>query len=176
MDVRIAEVTDREDPHFKDFLRVTDYVYQDDRWYIPEDKKSIEHQLFDGDWKQKIYIVYDENQIPAGRLCARIREKKNDLPIGLIGFFEAQKNFRATDLLIEDAVVWLKDQGCTQIIGPMNGDTWHKYRFNVGPWKEHPFLLEPYNEPYYPELWERAGFEVLENYYSSKVTDIPPVM
>ncbi len=51
----------------------------------------------------------------------------------------------------------------------MDGDTWHKHRLNVGPWDEPPFLLEPYNPPYYPELWQANGFEVLERYFSTRV-------
>jgi hypothetical protein len=32
--------------------------------------------------------------------------------------------------------------------------------------------MEPYNPPYYPELWERCGFRTLETYYSQRVGDV----
>jgi ribosomal protein S18 acetylase RimI-like enzyme len=40
---------------------------------------------------------------------------------------------------------------------------------NVGPWDDPPFLMEPYNPPYYPSLWEAHGFTVLERYLSKRV-------
>jgi GNAT superfamily N-acetyltransferase len=78
--------------------------------------------------------------------------------------------------LFETSIDWLKNAGAGTIVGPMDGDTWHSYRLNVGPHDERPFLLEPYNPPYYPELWERNGFEVLERYYSLRVDDLPGVI
>jgi GNAT superfamily N-acetyltransferase len=48
----------------------------------------------------------------------------------------------------------------------MDGDTWHRYRFNIGPFDEPPFLMEPYHPRYYPRLWETAGFRPIEHYYS----------
>jgi GNAT superfamily N-acetyltransferase len=51
----------------------------------------------------------------------------------------------------------------------MDGDTWHKHRLSVGPWDDPPFLLEPYNPRYYPDLWEAHGFQVLETYASKRV-------
>jgi hypothetical protein len=58
----------------------------------------------------------------------------------------------------------------------MNGDTWHSYRFSIGPFDRPPFLMEPYNPPYYPELWERCGFTTLETYYSQRVEDVQALM
>jgi GNAT superfamily N-acetyltransferase len=51
----------------------------------------------------------------------------------------------------------------------MDGDTWHRHRLNVGPWDDPPFLMEPWNPPYYPALWESHGFTVLERYLSKRV-------
>ena len=51
----------------------------------------------------------------------------------------------------------------------MDGDTWHRYRLNVGPFDDPPFLLEPYNPPWYEPLWTANGFAVLERYFSKRV-------
>jgi len=51
----------------------------------------------------------------------------------------------------------------------MDGDTWHRYRLNVGPFDEPPFLMEPYNPSYYEPLWTANGFVPLERYYSKRV-------
>jgi hypothetical protein len=54
-------------------------------------------------------------------------------------------------------------------MGPMNGDTWHAYRFNAGPFEEPPFLKEPWNPPYYCSLWDSSGFIRIESYDSFAV-------
>jgi hypothetical protein len=57
----------------------------------------------------------------------------------------------------------------------MDGDTWHRYRVNAGPFDEPPFLLEPQNPPYYDALWRHAGFRVVEHYTSKRVEDVAPL-
>ncbi len=51
----------------------------------------------------------------------------------------------------------------------MDGDTWHRYRLNVGPFGDPPFVMEPYNPPYYEALWTASGFAPLERYFSKRV-------
>lgn len=106
----------------------------------------------------------------AGRCVARIRGD-----IGMIGSFEALDSPRVTSLL-DDAASWLREQGAKQVIGPMDGDTWHRYRVNAGPFDTPPFLLEPVNPPYWDALWRDAGFEVIERYSSKRIDDVMPLM
>ena len=90
----------------------------------------------------------------------------------MIGYFEAINDDFITAALFNSCKEWLRSNGVRSVIGPINGDTWHSYRLNAGPWDFPPFLLEPYNPPYYTTLWEKAGFELLERYFSKKVLDI----
>ncbi len=76
--------------------------------------------------------------------------------------------------LLREAATWLRAQGATQVVGPMDGDTWHRYRVNVGPFDAPPFLLEPFNPTYYASLW--SPFEVIERYSSKRVDDIAPLL
>ena len=94
--------------------------------------------------------------------------------IGLIGFFEARNEPPLAQQLLREAATWLRAQGAAQVIGPMDGDTWHRYRVNAGPFDAPPFLLEPVNPPYYAELW--APFEIVERYSSKRVDDIAPLI
>jgi GNAT superfamily N-acetyltransferase len=110
-----------------------------------------------------------EQEAPVARVVARISPVLKDdsqRPLGMLGFFEAEDRPEEVGQLLRHAIRWLQNQGVTTIVGPLDGDTWHRYRFNVGPFEEPPFLMEPYNPPYYAGLWERAGFRPLENYYS----------
>lgn len=93
---------------------------------------------------------------------------------GILGFFEASNEPPLVQALLREAASWLRAQGATQVIGPMDGDTWHRYRVNAGPFDEPPFLLEPVNPPYYRELW--SPFQVIERYSSKRVNDIAPLV
>jgi len=105
----------------------------------------------------------------AGRCTAILR---GDL--GMIGFFEAENEPEPVRTLLREAASWLRGQGAAQVIGPIDGDTWHRYRVNAGPFDEPPFLLEPVNPPYYAELW--SPFDVVERYSSKRVHDVEPLI
>jgi GNAT superfamily N-acetyltransferase len=57
-------------------------------------------------------------------------------------------------------------------VGPMDGNTWRRYRFVTAPGTEPPFLLEPTNPPEWPRWWQAAGFAPLAEYYSSATADL----
>lgn len=98
----------------------------------------------------------------AARCAALVNPRLADdagAPFGQIGFFECTDG--DDDLgrrALDAAVAWLRDRGCRSVLGPMNGSTWHSYRFVVD-WKDtSPLLLEPNNPLRYPALWESHGF------------------
>ena len=110
---------------------------------------------------------------------ARVSPTLKDLaghPLGILGFFDAVNVPEATKNLFDAVKNWFAAQGCKSIVGPLNGDTWHQYRINVGPHEDPPFLLEPYNPLYYQQLFLDSGFEVVERYHSLRVDDIPAAM
>lgn len=123
---------------------------------------------------QRIFVAF-RGERPAARLIARVHpgllDAKGEL-IGMLGFFEALNDPEAVRCLFSEALAYLQSRGCIRFIGPINGDTWHSYRLNIGPWTEPPFLMEPYNAKYYPELWEQNGFLPLEDYYSTRILDV----
>lgn len=90
----------------------------------------------------------------------------------MIGSFEAENAPHEVTALLNEAAHYLRHHGATRIIGPIDGDTWHRYRVNAGPFNTPPFLLEPVNPPYYDALWRAAGFEVLERYSSKRIDDV----
>jgi GNAT superfamily N-acetyltransferase len=132
--------------------------------------QSLSRPEFSG--AQRILVARDDGR-PVARLVARRSPSLRDeagKPYGLLGFFEAVSGHpEAVARLFAEAVAWLRDTGAGPIVGPMDGDTWHRYRLNVGPFGDPPFLSEPYNPPYYQRLWEENGFAVLSRYYSKRV-------
>lgn len=78
--------------------------------------------------------------------------------------------------LFDAATAWLRERGADRIVGPMDGDTWHRYRLNVGPFDQPPFPLEPWNPPYHQRLWEDSGWRPAESYSSKWIDDVGPIL
>jgi GNAT superfamily N-acetyltransferase len=86
--------------------------------------------------------------------------------LGAIGGFAAVDQASAK-VLLDQACDALRQQGCTIAVGPMNGNTWRKYRFVVESDGHPPYLLEPAQPAEYPLWWQAAGFQELARYSSS---------
>jgi GNAT superfamily N-acetyltransferase len=104
---------------------------------------------------------------PLGRVVAYAPASAGGF--GALGQFESVDDTEAASALLREAVEWLRSLGVQELLGPMDGDTWHRYRWNCGPYGEPPFLMEPTNPAYYPRLWEGAGFRPVETYHSKRV-------
>lgn len=172
MPVKLLDVT--ADRNLETFLGLPVEVYRDDPGYAAPTRKDVLASLFRPDFTgaQRAWVALEGDR-PTARIVARrsptLRDE-NGLPFGMLGFFEALSGSEeAVARLFEAAVAWLRQTGAGAVIGPMDGDTWHRHRLNVGPWDDPPFLLEPWNPPYYPALWESHGFTVLERYLSKRV-------
>jgi len=89
---------------------------------------------------------------------------------GLVGFFECNEDPAVGRDLLEAARNWLREaRDVRRIVGPMNFDIWHGYRFMTGGFDRDPFLGEPYNKPYYPGYFEAAGFGRKRRWHSVEV-------
>lgn len=162
------------------FLDLPTSVYRGDPHYCAAAEATVRRSLFRPSFRDRQRLFLSELDGTAlARVVARLTPELRDQdgkPYGMLGFFEALDDERAAGELLLEALRWLRAQGAGEILGPMDGDTWHRYRFNVGPFERAPFLMEPYNKPYYPRLWERVGFVPLEEYHSRSVEDIAPVL
>ena len=91
--------------------------------------------------------------------------------LGVIGGFAATGS-AATAGILARAEAELRTHGCTLAVGPMDGNTWRRYRFVTEAGTEPPFFLEPSNPPEWPAWWRLAGFEPLAEYYSAITDDL----
>ncbi|MCP4660409.1 MAG: hypothetical protein GY856_33830 [bacterium] len=179
MALSILDLTD-DRPTPAPFFAVANEVYAGDPNYCAPFRDAVAASIGRADFhhRQQVLIAV-ENGRPVARLIARLSPVLRDAegrPFGLLAFFEACERPEAVATLFATAIAWLRDHGAGAIVGPMDGDTWHSYRLNVGPYGERPFLMEPYQPPYYPALWEQNGFEVLEGYHSKRVNDLAGVL
>lgn len=140
------------------FLRLPERVYAGDPFYIPTRREDVLAILR---CAQRALVALE-----GGEPVARVAAWRSP-GLGVLGLFEALDGRpEAVTRLFQEAVGRLQTD---PIVGPMDGDTWHRYRVNVGPFDQPPFLGEPYNPPYYEPLWTANSFTVLERYHSKRV-------
>jgi len=77
--------------------------------------------------------------------------------LGAVGHFAAV-NREAARLVLDTACEVLRARGATLAVGPMDGNTWRRYRLVVDAGTEPPFFLEPTNPPEWPRWFTDAGW------------------
>jgi GNAT superfamily N-acetyltransferase len=91
--------------------------------------------------------------------------------LGLIGHY-AVTDGDASGPLLQQACAELTRHGCTLAVGPMDGNTWQRYRFLSERGPEPIFFLEPDNPDDWPGHFTAQGFTPLAEYYSALNTDL----
>lgn len=94
--------------------------------------------------------------------------------LGAVGHFAAQDR-EAARLALDTACAALRARGATLAVGPMDGNTWRRYRLVVDAGTEPPFFLEPSNPPEWPRWFEDAGWNRHSEYVSSVNEDLSRV-
>ena len=89
----------------------------------------------------------------------------------MVGHFAASDE-AAADMLLSQCLERLRVQGCSLAVGPMDGNTWRRYRFVTEAGQAPAFFLEPENPPAYPDYFIAAGFTPLAEYTSARVDDL----
>lgn len=85
-----------------------------------------------------------------------------------LGFFESVNDREASDLLFAAAERYAARKGKAKLMGPLNASFWIGYRLKTNRFGTV-YTGEPYNKAYYAALWESAGFEVCDRYYSNEL-------
>lgn len=70
-------------------------------------------------------------------------------------------------VLIREAMSRLRDEGFSAVLGPMDGNTWAKYRLVTKSDGTAPFLMEPTNPDWYPAAFEQAEMNIVSRYVSA---------
>ncbi len=124
--------------------------------------------------QQQAFVAKDSD-LPVAVCVGRLSTVQDGSRLGCIGFFAADIASVAapegTAALLSATKSWLSQHGAQRVLGPMQGDTWFSYRFNLGPFKYPAFPLEPSQPPEYPALWQRAGWKLVEHYFSTWIED-----
>lgn len=91
---------------------------------------------------------------------------------GYVGHYYSKTPAVGTEIL-EAAARLLKIYGCKIAIGPVDGNTWRRYRLACGTTGIPKFLLEPDNPMDYPKHFLDSGFQTIAT-YSSSILEVKP--
>ena len=150
----------------REFLNLPKRIYKGNRnWVCPLDE-DIE-KVFDparnplfGDGEAIRWLVRNRKNEVVGRIAAFYNREQaaiEEQPTGGCGFFEAINDQEVADLLFDAARMWLASRGMEAMDGPINfgpRDTW--WGLLVEGYEFQPLYANPYNPPYYKELFEGA--------------------
>lgn len=153
---------DQNSAQLNDFLQFSQTHYFGDPYYTGFDQLPGDHHI-------KLFIASAGNKI-CGRVAAIINEsiKYYGYKTGLIGWYECIDDDLVSKALIAAAVEYLYSHGCIWVIGPMNGNTWNKYRLTE-PSANRPFFLENYHKQWYLRQFASSQFSPVASYYSAKI-------
>lgn len=114
---------------------------------------------------------------PAGNILARCSLWWRGTPplarerLGIVGHYAAISAEAGIEML-QLAGDELAAQGCQRAVGPMDGNTWRRYRFITERGSEPAFFLEPDHPDEWPQHFAAAGFTPLAYYCSSLVESL----
>ncbi len=91
--------------------------------------------------------------------------------VGYVGHY-AVADAAAVPPLFDVGLERLAAEGCTIAVGPMDGNTWQRYRLLTERGNEPPFFLEPDNPDEWPGQFTAAGFTSLAQYCSALNSDL----
>lgn len=122
------------------------------------------HNPFLQHGEARAFLAYGPSDEPIARVAAMIdrRLTEGGGPLGLVGFFDAPDDLSVATTLLDAAATWLRSQGAKHMWGPVEFSIFNRYRFKTKGLELEPFLGEPHNPAYYPQLFERYGFRVRE--------------
>lgn len=153
------------DREFKLFYQFQNRLYRDCPTYVPsldsDQKHALSHSPCLDYCQQKLFLCFDADGRVAGRCCAIINPRYNDLYGTLrmrFGWTDFIDDFDVARLLLEAAQDWGRFQGMTEIHGPLGYNTMYKQGLVVDGFDSVPQSNNLYNHPYYKEYLERLGF------------------
>lgn len=137
--------------------------------------KRAEIQLFVAEWAEKPGRA-------VGRIAAIHNRAHNEFHhenIGHYGFYEAPDDQDLANALFDAASAWVKKQGLSSMLGPVNPSTNHECGLLVRGQSQHPTIMTTWNPLYYVDQHEKAGLKGVKDLVAywlptEKIVDLPP--
>ncbi|MBO7547936.1 MAG: hypothetical protein J6Y27_03410 [Bacteroidales bacterium] len=163
MEYKVVEVLSKKD--LRRFIRFPLDLYRDCKQYVPalnaDQVKSLTKVSTLSYCKRRMWMVLDGDKV-VGRICAMINPRYNalyDKKRIRFGWFDTIDDLAVARLLIGTAEAWAKEEGMTEIHGPLYYNTFGKQGMLIEGFENVPPFNCLYNYPYYNTLLEQLGFE-----------------
>ncbi|MDF1673039.1 MAG: GTP cyclohydrolase [Vicingaceae bacterium] len=165
MAIKIKEVLSGKD--YKDFVNVQFNIYKGNSYWVPPIKKD-EIKALKADFnpafrfcKAKFWVAYKNGKC-VGRIGAIINDKYNEKTNTKTGRFsrgEFIDDIEVSKSLLETAEKWLKEQGMTEVQGPLGFTNLDHQGMLVEGFDHLPSAASEYHLPYYKEHLVKLGYE-----------------
>jgi len=157
----------------REFLDLPKRIYKGNRnWVCPLDNDiesvfnpAVNEMFAEGEAIR--WVAFDSKGEAVGRIAAFYNKEKaaaEEQPTGGCGFYESINNQELANTLFDAARIWLAGKGMEAMDGPVNfgsRDSW--WGLLVQGYEFQPLYNNPYNPPYYKDLFENYGFK---NYFN----------
>lgn len=149
--------------------RFTNFIYpfyKDEKHWVPplrmDQKKLIDTDKnpFFNNAEIALFLAEKDGK-DVGRIAAIVDHRYNDFhktKTGHFGFFECINDQHTANLLFRVASDWLRDQGMNKALGPASPSMMDTIGVLIDGFDKDPYVMMPYNFPYYDELIQNAGF------------------
>lgn len=152
------DITQRE--LVKNFFDLdSNFISDNDHLETPTEMKCAEYSNQNEFYKYSAslgIIIYNKNNECVCKMIAVIDPLKNG--IGQFSYFNAKNDIIAVKTLFSEAEKWFQTKNIKEVIGPMNQNIYHQYRFMTKGFETDVHIGEPRNHSYYSSLIENAGF------------------
>lgn len=131
------------------------------------DKTDFESERLQVEQVDQHFAVLDPDQQVRARCSIWWRDTAavDGAPSGAIGHYAATDS-KYGEAVLRHACRELKNRRCEVAVGPLDGNTWRRYRFVTERGDTKPFFLEPDNPDEWPQHFGSAGFSTLAHYVS----------
>lgn len=163
MSYNISEVSGRKD--LMKFIKFPDELYRDCRQYVPalhsDQVKTLTKAAPLRYCTHRMWLARDSKGKVVGRICAIINPRYNERYNTLrarFGWFDTIEDIEVARLLLTTAEDWAREQGMTEIHGPLYYNTLGKQGMLVEGFENIPPFNCLYNFPYYRDFVEKLGY------------------
>lgn len=160
---KVVEVLGKRD--LKRFIRFPDQLYKNCPQYVPalhsDQVKSLTKVSTLSYCKRVMWMVLDGDKV-VGRICGMINPRYNALynkKRARFGWFDTIDDLEVARLLLNTAENWARENGMTEIHGPLYYNTLGKQGMLIEGFHNIPPFNCIYNYPYYVGFMDALGYE-----------------
>ncbi|MCP5039791.1 MAG: N-acetyltransferase [bacterium] len=89
--------------------------------------------------------------------------------VAFFGFFDFIDDLEVASALLRAARDWMREHGMRSAIGPFNLNTNHEFGLLIDGFDTPPFVANPHNSAYFPEIYEALGLEKIMDWYAYRI-------